>query len=60
MQCRVVTWFYSACGAFARDPNGPYGGDWGRTKGQAASKAKAICERYGGTACVIETTVCSR
>ena len=58
--CRILIWFRLACGALARDPDGPYGADWGNTSREAARKAIAVCEGFGGQNCEIETSVCSR
>lgn len=58
--CRILTWFRFSCAALARDPEGPYGADWGQTKHEAAAKAIAICQQYGGASCEIEASICSR
>ncbi len=58
--CRVLTWFRSACGALALDPSGPYGAAWGQSEEEASRNALAVCGQYGGGACAVAQTVCSR
>ncbi len=65
--CRVVVWYYNACGALSVASNGAWGADWGSTtagelmKGinAAHQKARSYCAQNGGTDCQLKQASCS-
>jgi len=66
--CRIVVWFYNACAALAKSPNGDWGADYASTTSgeqmeginAAYAKARQHCEDAGGgTTCQLVQATCS-
>ena len=57
--CRVVAWFYNACGALARASDGTWGAEIGNNRQQASNAAIGLCTRTGGRDCDVIRWVCT-
>lgn len=56
--CRVVVWFYNACGALASGRRNGWGHGFASTRQQAANIAMNYC-RQNDQGCQLRQTVCS-
>ena len=58
--CRVAIYFYNACGAVARAPDGSWGSGWGSSRRRAESEALDSCSNHGDGCRVIRWACTSR